>query len=313
MSSPAAEPVVEEPAPKGTAGDDCTTGYVLGIAAYALWGVIPFYFRLIRTLPPFEVLAHRALWSCVVLGLLVVALGRRNAVVAAVKSRRTLLTLIGSTIFIAINWLTYIYAVATEQILQAGLGYFITPLANVALGVVLLGERLRRLQVVALVAAASGVVMLTLFAGKLPWIALVLAVSFSLYGLLRKIAQADAVVGLFVETALLTPAALIYLSYLASVGVGTFSMANAPMSKLLMIGGPVTTAPLLCFAAAARRLRMTTLGFLQFLAPSIQTLVAVLAFGEPFTAAHWRSFPLIWLAIALYLADAVIETHRRRT
>ena len=302
-----------DPAPQDVRAQDHPAGFAFGLAAYGLWGVIPLYFRQIRTIPPVEVLAHRALWSCLVLAALVVWLRRGADVHAALSRRRTALTLLGSTLFIAANWLAYIYAVATEQIVQAGLGYFITPLANVALGVALLGERLRRLQGVALASAGVGVAVLTSYAGQVPWIAVTLAVSFSLYGLLRKLAAADALVGLFIETALLAPAALAYLCFLASRADTTFAASDPRNAWLLALGGPVTTVPLLCFAAAARRLRMTTLGFLQFLAPLIQTLVAVFLFGEPFTAAHLRAYPFIAAAVVLYLADVAVETRRRRT
>lgn len=305
--------VVSAKSPVAAAGNiDHAAGFVYGVAAYGLWGAIPLYFRLLRSVPPLEMLAHRATWALVTLAIIIVALRRGPAVVAALSNRRTALTLLGSAVLIAVNWLAYIYAVSTEQIVQAGLGYFITPLANMALGMVVLGERLRRLQWAALVPAVVGVVVLAVQAGQIPWIALSLAASFSLYGLFRKLAAADALVGLFAETMFLTPVALAYLGYLAAVGTATFSAADRPnMSLLLALSGPVTTGPLLCFAAAARRLRMTTLGFLQFLAPTLQILVAVFLFHEPFTTAHRTAFPLIWLAVLLYIVDALLANRRR--
>ena len=291
-------------------GGDTPAGWAFGFTAYGLWGVIPLYFRLLGHVPPLEVLAHRAWWAFLLLALTIFGLGIGDHVRAVVRDRRTLLTLVGSTFLIAANWYTYIYAVNTHQVMQAGLGYFITPLANVLLGVVVLGERLRVLQLIAIVLAASGVVMLTSYTGEVPWIALCLTISFSLYGLLRKIARAEALVGLFVETTLLAPLALGYVGYLAWQGVGSFTVDDPRTIGFLLLSGPVTTVPLVCFAAAARRLRMTTLGFLQFLAPMLQVAVAVGLMGEQFTVAYQRSFPLIWAAVGLYLADAVVSRRR---
>jgi chloramphenicol-sensitive protein RarD len=220
--------------------------------------------------------------------------------------------LAASALLIAVNWLAYIFAVTSEQIVAASLGYFITPLANVALGVTLLGERMRRLQFVALVVAAAGVVLLTVQAGSLPWISLTLAASFSLYGLVRKTAAAEALTGLFTETMFLTPLALGYLAFLgATVSAGDpAALGDTRSLMLLVLGGPVTTAPLLCFAAAARKLRMTTLGFLQFLAPTIQFLIAVLHFGERVSTAEKWAMPFIAAAVAAYVVDSVLVRRR---
>jgi chloramphenicol-sensitive protein RarD len=290
-----------------TASGDSTVGFAFGIAAYGLWGVIPLYFKLLVAVPPLEVLAHRAWWSFVVLAIGVFACGLRGDVRAVVRRRRTLATLAASATLIGVNWFLYIYAVSTEQIVQAGLGYFITPLANMLIGVLLLKENLRGLQIAALALAATGVALLTYRSGAVPWISVSLATSFSLYAYVRKIAAAEAMVGLFVETLLLSPLALGYLVYLAATGVGVFGPSDPTHSWQLMIGGIVTTIPLLCFAAAVRRLKMTTMGFLQFLSPTLQVLLAVFAFGEAFTQAHVEAFPLILLGVGLYLADAVLR------
>ncbi|MCE9608032.1 MAG: EamA family transporter RarD, partial [Planctomycetia bacterium] len=274
------------PAANASQPIDPPSGFVFGVAAYTLWGIIPLFFRLLAGIPPLEVLAHRACWSCLVLAVVIVVFGRGGAVVAALSNRRTVLTLLGSTALIASNWYTYIYAVESKQVVQAGLGYFITPLANVLLGMLVLGERLRKLQVIAIVPAVLGVAVLTMQTGQVPWVALSLAVTFSMYGLFRKLAAADALVGLFVETSFLAPLALAYLAYLASSGDGSFAWSPTRATGLLLLTGPVTTVPLLCFASAARLLRMTTLGFLQFIAPTLQVLVAVLLLGEPFTRAY---------------------------
>jgi chloramphenicol-sensitive protein RarD len=290
---------------------DPPSGYAFGIAAYTLWGVIPLFFRLLQGIPPIEVLAHRACWSSLVLAIIIVVLRRGGALVAVLRNRRTLLTLLGSTVLIASNWYTYIYAVDSKQVVQAGLGYFITPLANVLLGMLVLGERLRKLQAWAIVPATIGVVVLTMETGQVPWVALSLAVTFSMYGLFRKLAAADALVGLFVETTVLAPLALVYLAYLANIDKATFSWAPTRETGLLLLTGPVTTVPLLCFAGATRRLRMTTLGFLQFIAPTLQVLVAVLLLGEPFKPVYRMVFPLILSAVVLYAADAVLANRRR--
>ena len=295
----------------GTDPLDKFPGFAFGIAAYGLWGLIPLYFRLLRAIPPLEVLAHRAAWAFATLAIIILVLRRGPAVAAALRNRRTVLTLACSTALIAANWFGYIYAVSTEQVVQAGLGYFITPLANMALGYLVLGERLRRLQLAALLPAVLGAVVLDVQTGEIPWIALSLATTFSLYGLFRKLAAADALVGLFTETMFLTPLALAYLGYLAAHDFATFSTSSPRECWLLALSGPVTTGPLLCFAAAARRLRMTTLGFLQFLAPTLQVLVAVFVFDEPFKVAYRTAFPLIWLAVMLYIYDAVAHNRRR--
>jgi chloramphenicol-sensitive protein RarD len=289
---------------------DTPAGIAYGIAAYGLWGLIPFYFRLLIDVPPTEVLAHRAWWSFVVLAAAILVFGQGGDVRAVFARRRTVLSLAASAAFIAVNWFLYIYAVSNELIVQASLGYYITPLANVLIGVTLLGERLRRLQTAALVLAAAGVTTLTILSGTVPWISLLLAASFSMYGYVRKIAAAEALVGLFVETLLMSPLALVYLAYLARQGTGVFGWHDVTNSVQLMVGGIVTTIPLVCFGAAVRRLKMTTIGFLQFLAPTLQLAVAVLAFGELFTAAHLLAFSLIWIAVGLYLADAVLVRRR---
>lgn len=289
---------------------DTPAGFAYGLAAYGLWGVIPLYFRLLIGVPPLEVLAHRAWWSFLVLATAVFVCGFGNDVLAVLRRRRTLSTLAVSALLIAVNWFMYIYAVSTEQIVQAGLGYFITPLGNMLIGVVLLGERLRGLQIAALGMASAGVTILTWRSGAVPWVALTLATSFSLYAYVRKIAAAEATVGLFVETLLLSPLALGYLVYLAAMGTGSFGPSDWMLSFKLLIGGVVTTIPLVCFAAAVRRLRMTTMGFLQFLSPTLQVLIAVLVFGEPFTAAHREAFPLILAAVGLYLTDAMLRRRR---
>jgi len=278
-------------------------GIVYGIAAYASWGIFPLYFKTVAAVPSVEVLAHRALWSFVMLAVLVALLGRWPDTWLALRSRKLLLMLAISTLFIAANWLTFIYAVTSGHVLQASLGYFINPLVNVLLGVLFLRERLRPRQMLSIGLAVIGVLVLTALAGEVPWIALALALTFSLYALMRKLMPVNGLVSLTVETLFMAPIGLAYLGYLAAAayskppGLETFG--------LLILSGPITTVPLLFFGAAARRLRLSTMGFLQYISPTLQFLLAVLAFGEPFTSAQLFSFACIWVAILIYAVDSL--------
>jgi chloramphenicol-sensitive protein RarD len=288
-------------------------GVAYGLAAYAMWGVFPLYFHVIfaRGVLPLEVLAHRVAWSCVLLLSIVTLQGRWPQLKVALKNRKVVLTLLISTILIATNWLTFLYAVSTQQVLQASLGYFLTPLANVVLGVSVLGERLRVLQLASVALAVVAVGILVYLGGELPWIALVLAITFALYGLCRKTVAVDSMLGLTIETGLLAPLAFLYLGGQYVAGQGT---ATTPMVWLLLIlSGGATALPLLLFASAARRLRFVTIGFLQYVGPSIQFLVAVLILREPFTFDRVATFALIWIAVALYSADSVGAMYGRKT
>ncbi|UZK65492.1 EamA family transporter RarD [Sphingomonas sp. M1-B02] len=278
-------------------------GLALGVGAYTLWGILPLYIHLLRDVPALQFLAHRVLWSLVLLAIVVVLFRRVPALIAAARGR-TLLYLVGSAALIAVNWTVYIWAVQNDHVLEASLGYFINPLVNVALGIVLLGERLRRWQGVAIAIAAVGVLILVASGGGALWVSLTLAVTFSLYGLLRKIAAIDALGGLTVETLLLAPASLALLLFAAEGGDGAFGQSTH--IDLLLIGaGVVTAAPLLMFAAAARRMPYATLGLLQYIAPTLQFAEAVLIFGEPMRPAHMVTFVLIWAGCALYAWDSL--------
>ncbi len=287
-------------------------GLLLGIAAYTWWGLIPFYFRILIGLPPWEVLGHRVLWSLAFLAILISSRRLWPQTLLALRSRRVLAALMVSAVLIGLNWFTYIYAVMSQQLLQASLGYFITPLVNVLLGMIFLRERLRPLQLLGVVLAALGVLNLAVSGLGLPWISLTLAVSFAFYGLLRKTTAVDSTQGLFIETLFLCPWALALLAWMSFHN--TAAASNDPLHSipLLMAGGVVTTVPLLCFVAAARRLRLSTMGFLQYLSPTLQLLVAVLAFREPFTGVQLATFVCIWLAIALYTADSLWQLKQTR-
>ncbi len=271
------------------------TGLILGIGAYALWGLLPLYLRLLRAVPAVQVLAHRVLWSLLLLAAIVAVTRRARAIVGAARGR-TLLLLCGSAALIAVNWMVYIWAVQNGHVLEASLGYFINPLVNVALGTVVLGERIGTVQKAAVAVAASGVVVMAVAGGGALWIPLTLAFSFGLYGLIRKVAAMDALGGLTVETGLLVlPALGVLLS-----GTEPVFGRGVQTDVLLVLAGAVTAAPLLMFAAAARRLRYATMGLLQYIAPTLQFLEAVVLFHEPLRPVHLVTFALIWGGCALY-------------
>jgi chloramphenicol-sensitive protein RarD len=285
-------------------------GILYGIAAYGSWGFFPLYFKAVAHVPPVVVLAHRAIWSFIMLAVLVGALGRWRELWQELHSRKLICMLLLSTLFIAANWLAFIYAVGTGQVLQASLGYFVNPLMNVLLGVVFFHERLRTRQTLSIGLAVIGVLVLTAVVGAVPWVALTLALTFSLYALMRKLMPVDGLVSLSVETLIMAPLGLAYLGYLAATG------GHAPLTfgsiVLLMLGGPITTIPLLFFGAAARRLRLSTMGILQYLSPTLQFLLAVVAFGEPFSAAQLLSFACIWAAVLIYALDSLFAARGSR-
>lgn len=277
-------------------------GLLCGAAAYGAWGLIPLYFKAVVRVAPLELLAHRATWSFLLLALIVFVLGRWRELWAELRSPRLVGMLALSTLCIGSNWLLFIYAVVSGQVLQSSLGYFINPLVNVLLGVAFLHERLRPYQRWSIALAAAGVAVLVVMAGTVPWLALSLALTFGFYGLLRKLMPVDGLVSLTVETLLMTPLALAYLGHLSHAATATAH--GTWLLGLLLLSGPVTTVPLLFFGAAARRLRLSTMGILQYLSPTLQFLLAVVVFREPFSTAKLLSFALIWTAIAIYTADS---------
>ena len=279
------------------------SGVLYAALAFAWWGLFPLYFRIVTTVPPAEILAHLIVWSVVFL-VLVLALRRQWAWLARVlRQPKVLAVFSASALLLATNWLTYLWAVNNGHVVDASLGYFITPLVNVLLGYTLLHERPRRAQWIALTLATIGVLWLTLAVGRLPWIALVLAASFGAYGLMRKVAVLGPLEGLTLESLLLTPAALLALGFWAAQGSGRFPAPDALTNLWLVAFGPITAVPLLLFAAGARRLPLTTLGLLQYIGPTIQCAIGVWVFREPFTATRLVGFGCIWLALLLYSAD----------
>ena len=283
---------------------DDRRGFAFGVAAYGLWGVMPIYFKAIAAVAAVDIVAHRILWSLPFLALLLWLSRGWSEVRQAIRRRRTLLLLLSTATLIGINWLLYVYAVTSGHILAASLGYYLNPLANVLLGRFILKERLSWLQWIAIAIAAAGILALAVGALGQLWISLTLCISFATYGLLRKIALVDAVAGLAIETALLFPLAIGWLAWRLAAGAPSFGTTGS-QTALLVAAGIVSTTPLLLFTAAARRLPYSTLGMLQFLAPTLQFLCAVWLYGEPFGRAHAIAFGAIWAALALYLFELI--------
>jgi len=280
-------------------------GLVYGVTAYLLWGIAPLFWKQLRQVSWVEILAHRVVWGVIAFGAIAWLAGVAPLVREAARDRRTLAAMALSGVMLVINWGTFIWSVASGHILDASLGYFIIPLISVGLGMAVLGERLRRLQGIAIAAAAVGVAIQTWSAGGLPWISIVVAASFGIYGLIRKVARVDSLVGSTLETALLVPVAAVYLLVLALRGGGQLGHADTSTELLLLSTGIVTAGPLLCFNSAARRLPLSTLGFLQYLGPSCQFVLAVALYHEPFARSQLVAFGCIWLGLAIFSLDAV--------
>jgi chloramphenicol-sensitive protein RarD len=289
---------------------EARSGVVLGLLAYTMWGVFPVYFKWIGSVAPLEVLSHRVVWA-VVFGALIIAMRRQwREVRGAFVDRSQLAWLALAALSISLNWLIYIWAVQNERIFETSLGYYINPLMYVAVGIVLFGERLRKLQVAAVVSAATGVTILTVSGGVFPWVALSLAALFTAYGVIRKRVAIGAMPGLFVETVLLAPFAVALLWAIGASGELAFGGGDTELSLLLALGGPITVMPLLLFAIAARRLPLTTIGFMQFLAPTLQFCTG-LYYGEVLTTAHIVCFSFIWAAAVLFSYDALRASRKR--
>lgn len=287
--------------------DEARRGVLYVLVAYATWGMTPLYFKSVNGVNPLEVLAHRIVWSVAVLLVIALITSSFSRIIKVFSQPRLLGTLILTTLLITSNWPVYIYAVQQGEVLQTSLGYFINPLVSVLLGCLCLGERLRPLQWFSVLLTASGVAVMSLAIGHLPWISLFLAVSFALYGYLRKRAPVAPLEGLTVETLLVFVPALCYLFYRNFSGQGGFFTGQPHLDLLLPLAGPVTTLPLLLFAAAARRLRLVTIGLMQYLAPTLQFLLAVFVFHEPFGSTQLSSFILIWSGLVLFAGDTLFR------
>lgn len=289
---------------------DSLAGVGFALSAFLLWGFMPIYFKAVAGVPLLEIVAHRVIWSIPILILIVTVARGWSVMVMALRDRRTQLMILTSSVLMAANWLIFIWAVGAGRILESSLGYYINPLMNVLLGVLVLRERLGVVQTVAVALAAVGVLNLVVQAGSLPWVSLSLAATFAVYGLIRKTVPLGPAEGLLVETLLLMPAALGYIIFLSAYGSGTFGAIDWTLDGLVMLSGLVTIVPLIAFTAGARRLNYATIGIFQYIAPTCHFVLAVYVYGEPFTRAHTVTFALIWLALAIYSFQLIRGTTR---
>jgi len=287
-------------------------GILFALAAYGMWGLVPVYFKAVDHISPLEVVAHRIIWSVAFLALFIAATGRWHDVLCSLRQKRLVMGLTLSALVVSLNWLVFIWAVGQERILETALGYFINPLISVLLGMVFLQERLRTMQWLAIALAATGVGYQLILLGNLPWVALVLACSFGLYGLLRKRLAVDAFSGLLIETLLLSPVALGYLLWIAAQSEMKF-LESSNNIWLLLAAGLVTSLPLICFAAGARRLTLTLNGLLQYIAPSIAFLLAVWVYNEPLDSDKLITFACIWLGLILFTVESLMRSQKTIT
>jgi chloramphenicol-sensitive protein RarD len=286
------------------------SGVLQASLAYGMWGLLPLYFHLLAAVAPLDIVLQRTLWSLAFVLVLLAALRRWAWLRDIARRPRTLATFALSALLLSSNWLVYVWAVNHGRVVESSLGYFITPLLNVLLGYFVLHERPRRMQWVALAIAAAGVVWLAIFGGSLPWIGLVLAVTFGIYGLIRKTAPLGAIEGLALETMLLAPLAAGLLAWRTSQGESSVG-GDTTLLGLLVLSGPITALPLLLFAAGARRIPLTTLGVLQYIGPTIQFALGVWLFREPFGGPRLAGFMLIWLALVIYTSESLLRMRRR--
>lgn len=291
--------------------NDTRTGVINAICAYFLWGLAPIYFKLISDVLPDEIMVHRVVWSCVLLLLIVIFSKKFPVLLSVIKQPKILVKLTITASFLAVNWFLFIWAVNNDHLLDASLGYFINPLFSVALGVIFLGERLRKWQILAVTLAIIGVLIQLIYIGSLPIISLALAGTFGIYGLLRKKLPIDSFIGLLVESALMLPIALIYWQFFVSSE--TSNMLNNAMSLnvTLLFAGIVTTAPLLCFTAAAKRLTLSTVGFFQYIGPSIMFILATVYYQEILVVEKLITFAFIWTALLIYSFDS-FKAHKQK-
>jgi chloramphenicol-sensitive protein RarD len=289
-----------------------TRGIAAAIVAYALWGILPLYWKALQDVPAFEILCHRTIWSFVFVLLILTARRQWAWLQRARRNPRLLLTFACSACLLGLNWFTYIWAVNAGHIVDTSLGYFVNPLISVLLGVFFLRERLRLWQAIAIGIATAGVLLLTLGYGAFPWIALTLALTFGFYGLLRKTAPLGSLEGLSLEIALLSIPTLAYLVYLEWMGTSSFGHAGTTTSLLLALSGLVTAFPLLMFAYAARQVTLATVGILQYIAPTLQFLLGVFVYGEPFTQTRLIGFAAIWISLLVYSVEGVVRERRQR-
>ncbi|MHB9953811.1 EamA family transporter RarD [Vibrio campbellii] len=287
-------------------------GVLLAVGAYTMWGIAPIYFKSIAEVSPLEILSHRVFWSFFLLAALL-HFGRQwRSVRDIIKNKTKMMYLVSTAILVGANWLIFIWAVTSNHMLDASLGYYINPLINVLLGMVFLGERLRKLQWFAVALAACGVLVQLIVFGSVPVVAIALAMSFGFYGLLRKKVSVEAQTGLFIETLVMLPAASIFLFFIASTPTSNMFENPWQLNTLLIAAGVITTLPLLCFTGAATRLKLSTLGFFQYIGPSLMFLLAVLIYGEPFTSDKAITFAFIWGALVVFSFDGLRNNRKSR-
>ncbi len=288
-------------------------GILAGIGAYTLWGLFPIYWRLLEQDPAIEILAHRMVWSLLFVAILLTLQREWRWLGDVLRNRRTVLVYTLAAILLAVNWFTYIWAVNAGYVIDASLGYFINPLINFLLGVIFLGEKLRSGQVAAVVLAGAGVVYLTVNYGSLPWISLLLAFTFGMYGLIKKTASLESMHGFSLETMVLFLPAFGYLIYREAAGIGGFGHQGAVITLLFVLAGPVTSIPLLLFGYSARRVPLSMLGFIQYITPTLQFLLGVFVYHEPFPAARMVGFVIIWVALLVYTLEGVLFNRRPKS
>lgn len=277
-----------------------TLGIWYGVAAYTIWGILPLYWKLLQAIPALEILAHRVLWSFIFMALLVLASGGIKTVLRALVNKKKLLLMFFAGALISVNWLTFIYAVNSDLVIEASMGYFINPLVVVILGVTVIKEKLSRWQLIAIILAGLGVILIALQYGRVPWIALFLAVSFAAYGLIKKMIRIDSVTGLTLETFIVMPFALIFIINLESSGSGALQTTSFLTGLILAGTGIATATPLLLFARGLENTTFSMMGFLQYIAPSISLFLGVFVFKEYFSFYHFLSFCLIWAALVIF-------------
>ena len=291
---------------------DLSLGLFYGITAYVAWGLLPVYWKLLDEAPPIEILAHRMLWSFILNISIVVYTKKWDEFIDAVKDWKKFRPIIASALIITANWFTYIWAVNSNHIIEASLGYYINPLIVVLLGMIVFKERSDKSQYIALILATCGVIVVTAEYGRIPYVALTLAITFALYGLFKKISGVESSVSLAVETALIAPIALGYIFYRQINGIGIVGKVSPITTILLFCAGFATALPLLWFSKAAKRLDLSTLGFLQFISPTISLLLGVLIYGERFTKTHLISFSLIWIGLLIYSISLASSTKKSK-
>lgn len=287
-----------------------STGVLLGVTGYLLWGMFPLYFVLLDTVAPLEVVAHRIIWSLIVV-ILILLIGKQWRAFTGAFTRRNIIILGSAAIFLSLNWLVYVYAVDSNQVVQASLGYFINPLISVAMGVVILKENLRKTQWFAVGIALVAVVVLTIASGSVPWIALTLGLSFGTYGLLKKYANLPSLQSLGIETVVLLPLAVIILGISVANGSESFVLDGPTITFLLIMLGPITAIPLLAFGGASTRIPLSTLGVLQYITPIMQFILGVFIFQEVMSTGRWIGFALVWVSLIVFTVDMYRNTRTR--